>query len=45
MSKTNLVSEDKYRSLYYQISKKQEELQELKFKNADLEDQCKVLRL
>jgi hypothetical protein len=42
MSKTNLVSEDKYRNLYHQISKKQEEAQELKFKNADLEDQLKV---
>jgi hypothetical protein len=44
VSKTNIMSEDKYRNLYYQISKKQEEIQELKFKNSDLEEQCKVYK-
>ena len=45
ISKTNLMSEDKSRNLYYQVSKKQEEIQELKFRNRDLEEECKVIVL
>jgi hypothetical protein len=43
MSNHNLYNEDNYRNLYYQLSKKQEESQNLIFKNNDLEQKNKVI--